>query len=137
MWLVVGLGNPGPKYDNTRHNVGFAAIDRLADDGRFPASKVLKNAAISRGTLAGDEVILAKPLTYMNLSGKAVNYWLNELKIEKSNLLVITDDIALPLGKLRMRAKGSDAGHNGLRNIDYGLRVSRYGFEGEMVWGRE
>ena len=116
-YLIVGLGNPGPKYELTRHNVGFLTLDRLAEqqDTAFRSDRL---AEVADFKYKGRTVCLAKPTTFMNLSGKAVNYWLQALKIPKENLLVVTDDIALPFGKLRMKPKGSSAGHNGLKNIE-------------------
>ncbi|SHN34087.1 peptidyl-tRNA hydrolase, PTH1 family [Cyclobacterium lianum] len=115
-YLIAGLGNIGPEYELTRHNAGFLILDRLADgenlkweSNRLAFTSLLKHK--------GRQIHLIKPSTYMNLSGKAVNYWMKELKIPKENLLVVVDDIALPFGKLRMKARGSDAGHNGLKNI--------------------
>jgi PTH1 family peptidyl-tRNA hydrolase len=115
-YLLVGLGNPGAEYADTRHNIGFKALDALAK---------ASNAVFSPGRFAdvcevkhkGRTLILIKPQTFMNLSGKAVNYWLQEEKIPIFRCLVITDDIALPFGKLRMRGQGSHGGHNGLRHI--------------------
>ena len=115
-FLVVGLGNPGFEYENTRHNIGFKVLDALAS---------ASNAVFSTGRLGeiahakykGRVIVLLKPNTYMNLSGKAVRYWLQAEKIEMQNLVVVTDDIALPLAKLRLRLKGSDGGHNGLKSI--------------------
>lgn len=116
-YLIVGLGNPGPQYELTRHNIGFLTLDRLADqfDADFKTDRLADVASIKH---KGRALYLVKPTTFMNLSGKAVNYWLQELKLNPRNLMVITDDIALPFGKLRMRAKGSSAGHNGLKNIE-------------------
>ncbi|WKK80358.1 aminoacyl-tRNA hydrolase [Marivirga arenosa] len=116
-YLIIGLGNIGAEYELTRHNIGFLTLDRLADkhDAKF---ETLKLAMKSEIKYKGRQIHLIKPTTYMNLSGKAVNYWMQELKIPKENILVITDDIALPFGKLRLRAKGSSAGHNGLKNIE-------------------
>ncbi|MEM9674968.1 MAG: aminoacyl-tRNA hydrolase [Bacteroidota bacterium] len=116
-YLIVGLGNPGPKYELTRHNIGFLTLDRLAEQKgeTFEVSRLAEVASVKH---KGRTLYLIKPTTFMNLSGKAVNYWLQELKIPKENLLVLTDDIALPFGTLRMRAKGSSAGHNGLKNIE-------------------
>jgi len=116
-YLIAGLGNIGPEYELTRHNVGFLVLDQLADQlkGKFEIHRYADYCAVK---YKGRQLHLIKPTTYMNLSGQAVNFWQKELKLEKSNLLVVTDDIALPFGKLRMRAKGSDAGHNGLKNID-------------------
>ncbi len=116
-YLIAGLGNPGPEYELTRHNIGFLTLDRLADaQGVSFATDRLADTA--RFTHKGRTLHLIKPNTFMNLSGKAVNYWLQTLKISKQNLLVVTDDIALPFGKLRLRTKGSSAGHNGLKNIE-------------------
>lgn len=116
-YLIVGLGNMGAEYDNTRHNIGFEVVDALAKE--FEVS--FKDDTL--GDLAefkhkGRTFILLKPSTYMNLSGKAVRYWLQKKKVQKENLLVILDDLNLPFGKQRLRAKGSDGGHNGLKNID-------------------
>lgn len=116
-YLITGLGNPGAEYELTRHNIGFLVLDRLADreSVSFTTGRYADKAEIK---FKGRQITLIKPNTYMNLSGKAVNYWLQELKVPKENLLVITDDLALPFGKLRMRAKGSAAGHNGLSSIE-------------------
>lgn len=116
-YLIVGLGNIGAEYELTRHNIGFLVLDKLADDhsAKFELSRHAQKTEFRH---KGRQVHLIKPTTYMNLSGKAVNYWLKELKVDKGNLLVVVDDLALPFGKLRMRAKGSAAGHNGLKNIE-------------------
>ncbi len=116
-YLIVGLGNPGPEYELTRHNIGFLTLDRLADEhgASFSSDRLADKAELK---YKGRQVHLIKPTTYMNRSGKAVNYWLQQLKISTDNCLIITDDIALPFGKLRMRAKGSSAGHNGLKDIE-------------------
>ena len=116
-YLVVGLGNIGAEYELTRHHIGFLVLDHLVDkkDVKFDPAKLGDMALIKH---KGRSIYLVKPSTYMNLSGKAVNFWLNHLKIPKENLLVIVDDIALPFGNLRMRAKGSDAGHNGMKSIE-------------------
>lgn len=115
-YLIAGLGNPGPAYELTRHNIGFLVADRLADQQgvSFVPDRL---AWTSEFKFKGRQVFVIKPSVFMNLSGKAVNYWLSALKIPLENLLVITDDIALPFGKLRLRPKGSHGGHNGLRNI--------------------
>ncbi|MTI31987.1 aminoacyl-tRNA hydrolase [Xanthovirga aplysinae] len=116
-YLIVGLGNIGPEYMNTRHNIGFMVVDELAkknntsfESGRYAFKSDFK--------YKGRQIHLIKPTTYMNLSGKAVNYWMKELKVPKENVLVIVDDLALPFGNQRMRAKGSSAGHNGLKSIE-------------------
>jgi peptidyl-tRNA hydrolase, PTH1 family len=116
-YLIVGLGNIGPEYELTRHNVGFLTVDRLADR-EGAAWKSNRLAFTAEFKHKGRQIHLIKPTTYMNLSGKAVNYWMKELGIPKENIMVIVDDVALPFGKLRMRAKGSSAGHNGLKNIE-------------------
>lgn len=116
-YLIVGLGNIGAEYELTRHNIGFLTLDQLADkyDVKFESSKLAFQCCFKHKSRA---IHLIKPTTYMNLSGKAVNYWMKELKIPKENVLIIVDDIALPFGNLRMREKGSAAGHNGLKNIE-------------------
>ena len=116
-YLIVGLGNIGPEYEVTRHNIGFLTLDRLADqkDVKFEMDRLAYHAEFK---YKGRQIHLIKPTTYMNLSGKAMNYWMQELKVSKENTLVIVDDIAIPFGKLRMRIKGSSAGHNGLKNIE-------------------
>ena len=116
-YLIVGLGNIGAEYELTRHNIGFLVLDRIADekDAKFQQDR---HAFVTEVKHKGRTLHLVKPTTFMNLSGKAVNYWLKELKISKENLMVITDDIALPYGKLRIRKKGSAGGHNGLKNIE-------------------
>jgi len=123
--LVVGLGNIGAEYELTRHNIGFLILDRLAEKFKvsFAAARYGDTAMFK---YKGRSIHLVKPSTYMNLSGKAVSYWLENLKISKENLLVIVDDIALPLSSLRMRAKGSDAGHNGMKNIEQLIGGNNY-----------
>lgn len=115
-YLIVGLGNIGAEYANTRHNVGFVVADALANElaGKFTLER---HAYISEVKFKGRTLVVIKPTTYMNLSGKAVKYWLEKEKIPVENLLVVVDDIVLPLGTLRMKAKGGDAGHNGLTDI--------------------
>lgn len=124
-YLIVGLGNPGEKYANTRHNIGFRVLEAFAKelDGTFSAGKLADRAEVK---LKGRTLVLIKPTTFMNLSGKAVNYWMQQEKITKENLLVIADDIALPFGKLRMKGKGSDGGHNGLKDIQAVLNSVEY-----------
>ena len=112
-FLLVGLGNPGPKYADTRHNVGFRVLEDLTDDW-----KPETHGDVARLQHRGKQVVLLKPNTYMNLSGKAVRYWLQAEKIPKERLLVVMDDLHLDFGRLRLRGKGSDAGHNGLKDID-------------------
>lgn len=140
-YLIVGIGNMGAKYDNTRHNIGFDVVDYLAK------SKEASWRNDTLGDLAqikhrGRTFILLKPSTYVNLSGKAVRYWLQKEKIDKKNLLVVLDDLNLPFGKQRLRAKGNDGGHNGLKDID---RVCggnnyarlRFGIGNEYSQGRQ
>lgn len=116
-YLIVGLGNIGPEYELTRHNIGFLTLDRLADkeSATWKSDRLAFKTEIK---FKGRSLHLIKPTTYMNLSGKAVNFWMKELSIPKENILVLVDDVAIPFGKLRMRGKGSAAGHNGLKNIE-------------------
>lgn len=116
-YLIAGLGNLGAEYELTRHNIGFLVLDRIADNHKidFKTERLADKAELK---YKGRQLYFIKPNTYMNLSGKAIAYWLQELKISKENLLVIVDDIALPFGSLRLRTKGSSAGHNGLKNIE-------------------
>ncbi len=115
-YLIAGLGNIGAEYANTRHNIGFNVLDALAgaSNSFFSSGRLADVAEVKH---RGKKLILIKPTTYMNLSGKAINYWLKEEKIPVENLLVILDDLALPFGSIRIRPNGSDAGHNGLKNI--------------------
>jgi PTH1 family peptidyl-tRNA hydrolase len=124
-YLIAGLGNPGTKYELTRHNIGFLVLDQLADKNEATFSTE-RHAEVCEIKHKGRTLHLIKPNTFMNLSGKAVNYWLQELKIPVENLLVIVDDIALDHGILRMRKKGSSGGHNGLTNIEQVLATSEY-----------
>jgi len=124
-FLIAGLGNIGEEYENTRHNIGFKVLDTLAkeNDLKFKSDRL---AAVAEYKFKGRTLILIKPSTYMNLSGKAINYWMQAEKIPKENLLVITDDLALPFGTLRMKTKGSDGGHNGLTSIQETLNSTEY-----------
>lgn len=118
MYIIVGLGNPTKEYDNTRHNIGFAAIDMLADKYGINVSEVKHKALLGKGVINGNKVILVKPMTYMNLSGEAVRAVIDYYKIdEEEELMVIYDDISLDVGQLRVRKKGSAGGHNGIKNI--------------------
>jgi len=116
-YLIVGLGNIGAEYELTRHNIGFLTLDRLADlkDCKFEVDRLASHTEFK---FKSRTIHLIKPTTYMNLSGKAMQYWMQELKVPKENVLVVVDDIAIPFGKLRMRAKGSSPGHNGFKNIE-------------------
>jgi peptidyl-tRNA hydrolase, PTH1 family len=124
-YLIVGLGNIGAEYDATRHNIGFDVVDAfvIKHGGKF---KIDRLAAVAEVKWKGKQFIVIKPTTYMNLSGKAVKYWLDKEKIPVENMLVILDEIALPLETIRVRAAGSHAGHNGLRNIQEVLNSSAY-----------
>lgn len=124
-YLIVGLGNPGSKYENTRHNIGFKVVEAFAKE-REAAFSVDKLAEVAYAKFKGRNIVLIKPTTFMNLSGKAVNYWMQQEKIPRENVLVITDDLALPFGKLRMKGKGSDGGHNGLKDIQAVLNSGEY-----------
>ncbi|MDX1905065.1 MAG: aminoacyl-tRNA hydrolase [Thermonemataceae bacterium] len=124
-FLIIGLGNIGVEYTATRHNIGFMVVDFLATQKEI-TFKTARLGEIAELKHKGKQIYLLKPSTYMNLSGKAVNYWLQELKIPLENCLIITDDLALPYGKIRMRGKGSDGGHNGLKNIQEVLQTQNY-----------
>ena len=124
-YLIAGLGNIGAEYAGTRHNIGFMVADRLAEDAGA-VFKVDRLGSVAEISYRGSKLILLKPSTYMNLSGKAVSYWMQKENIQKENLMVICDDLALPVGTVRMRKKGSDGGHNGLANINQILGTSDY-----------
>lgn len=124
-YLIVGLGNPGAEYENTRHNIGFKVLDALASASNI-FFRTDRYASVAELKIKGRTFILVKPTTYMNLSGKAVRYWLETENIPTENLLVVTDDLALPYGTLRMRLKGSDGGHNGLKDIQAVLQSTDY-----------
>jgi peptidyl-tRNA hydrolase, PTH1 family len=124
-FLIVGLGNPGAEYRNTRHNIGFKVLDTLLESSNtsFIDDRHVKSAVVKH---RGKSFHIIQPMTFMNLSGKAVNYWMQQLKIPVQNILVVTDDIALPFGTLRLRGKGSDGGHNGLKDINAVLGHNNY-----------
>jgi PTH1 family peptidyl-tRNA hydrolase len=124
-YLIVGLGNIGDEYSNTRHNIGFMVLEAMALEAGTGFSD-RRYGAVSELKYKGRDLILLKPSTFMNLSGNAVNYWLKKEKIPVENMLVIVDDIALPLGSIRMRHKGSDGGHNGLAHINSILGTNEY-----------
>ena len=127
MKLVVGLGNPGPEYETTRHNVGWWVVDHLADVWRFPPWRAAPDARATDSAVEGRRVRLLEPLTYMNLSGDALSPYLHRPFWSVANdLLVVVDDVALPVGTFRFRAKGSAGGHNGLRSIEGALGTSEY-----------
>ena len=125
-WLVVGLGNPGAKYESTRHNMGFLVADKLAQNEKLKFNKLRFKAWTAAWEVSGEKVLLMKPQTYMNLSGEAVGQAARFYKIPADHVLVISDDIALPAGKLRIRAGGSAGGHNGLKNIIQHLGTDRF-----------
>ena len=123
--LIIGLGNPGVEYENTRHNIGFKVLDKLASLSNicFFSNKL---ADIAEVKFKGRKIILVKPNTFMNLSGKSVHYWMQQSRVNIDNILVITDDISLPFGVLRLRKKGSDGGHNGLKDIQNVMNSEKY-----------
>lgn len=124
-YLIAGLGNIGDKYENTRHNIGFMVLDHLAKEFNLSFTQ---DRHVFKATLKhkGRTFILIKPTTYMNLSGKAIRHWMQAEKITPEHLLVITDDLALPFGTLRMKGKGSAGGHNGLANIEQLIQTTQY-----------
>jgi PTH1 family peptidyl-tRNA hydrolase len=124
-FLIAGLGNIGPKYHNTRHNVGFKILDFLAEKEGLNW-ETAKLGDVTTHKVKGRSFILLKPSTFMNLSGKAIKYWLEKEKIPLQNLLVITDDLNLPFGSIRIKTKGSDGGHNGLKDIQNTLQTTNY-----------
>lgn len=136
MYIIVGLGNPGKKYENTRHNMGFLAIDRMAEEYGISVDKIKFKALVGEGRIAGQRVVLVKPQTYMNLSGESVQEIMHFYKEDIENLIVIYDDLDIPAGKIRVRKKGSAGTHNGMRNIvqmlaDDGFPRIRVGIGGE------
>jgi PTH1 family peptidyl-tRNA hydrolase len=140
-FLIVGLGNIGDEYTHTRHNIGFDVLDHLAKESsvKFKSDRLADVAEIK---YKGKTLVLVKPTTYMNLSGKAVNYWMQAEKIAVENTMVVVDDLALPFGKIRIGPKGSDGGHNGLRNIQEVLQTTvyprmRFGISSEFGKGQQ
>ncbi|MFT4525348.1 MAG: PTH1 family peptidyl-tRNA hydrolase [Bacteroidia bacterium] len=124
-YLIVGLGNIGAEYANTRHNIGFKVVDAFAE-ASTSLFKVDRFGDVCEIKHRGRTFVLLKPNTYMNLSGKAVRYWMDQAKVSLENVLIITDDLALPVGKIRIRKKGSDGGHNGLKSINEVLASQAY-----------
>ena len=124
-YLVVGLGNIGTEYENTRHNIGFNILDFIASKESFSFSTE-KLGDVASFKYKGRSILFLKPSTYMNLSGKAVKYWMDKEKVPLENVLIITDDINIPFGTLRLKGKGSDGGHNGLKNIQSLLGTNAY-----------
>jgi PTH1 family peptidyl-tRNA hydrolase len=124
-YLIVGLGNIGSEYADTRHNIGFRIVDAFAE-ASTSCFRTDRLGDVCEARFKGRTFVLLKPSTYMNLSGKAVNYWLQQTKVPLDKLLIITDDISLPVGAIRIRAKGSDGGHNGLKSINEVLGTDAY-----------
>ncbi len=140
-YLIVGLGNPGSDYEGTRHNIGFEVLDNLAEVSGTSFEQA-RHGHVATLRHRGRTLILLKPNTFMNLSGKAINYWLQAEKIPLERMLVITDDLALPFGTIRLRGKGSDGGHNGLANTIQVLGTSawarlRFGIGSEFHKGQQ
>lgn len=140
-FLIVGLGNIGAEYVNTRHNIGFKIVDFFAKKESI-SFQTAKLGDVAEYKIKGRTIILLKPNTYMNLSGKAVKYWMEKENIEKENILVITDDLNLSFGSIRIKTKGSDGGHNGLKNIQLLLNSTeyprfRFGISDEFKKGRQ
>jgi len=140
-FLIVGLGNIGAEYVNTRHNIGFKAVDFFARKESI-SFQTAKLGEIAEFKIKGRTILLLKPNTYMNLSGKAVKYWMDKENIAKENILVITDDLNLAFGTIRIKTKGSDGGHNGLKNIQLLLNSTeyprfRFGISDEFKKGRQ
>ncbi len=140
-FLIVGLGNPGTEYAGTRHNIGFDVAEALAHKhgAVFNAARLADHCEFR---WKGKTVVMIKPMTYMNLSGRAVKYWLDKEKIERPNMLVIVDELALPIHKIRLRPAGSDAGHNGLKSIQESLNTDlyprlRFGIGNDFPKGRQ
>ncbi|MDR2087028.1 MAG: aminoacyl-tRNA hydrolase [Dysgonamonadaceae bacterium] len=125
-YLIAGLGNIGYEYAATRHNIGFRALDALAKASNVIFDVNKRYGAIAEMKLKNKLLVLLKPATYMNLSGNAIRYWMQKEKIERENLLVVVDDLALPFGALRLKPQGSDAGHNGLKHIQETLATTHY-----------
>lgn len=126
MFLIAGLGNPGKQYELTRHNIGFEVIDYLSKQYDIKVNKIKHKALIGEGVIQGERVILAKPQTYMNLSGESIREICEYYKIEPANVIVIYDDIAIPSGSVRIREKGSAGGHNGMKSIIYQLQSDEF-----------
>ena len=140
-YLIVGLGNIGPEYRNTRHNIGFKILDAFSEASNFSFDSA-RYAFKGETRFKGRSVVCIKPTTYMNLSGKAVSYWMQMEKIKAENVLIITDDLALTFGTLRLKNKGSDGGHNGLKNIQLILGTNvyprlRFGVGNDFKKGRQ
>lgn len=126
MFLIAGLGNPGRKYEMTRHNIGFEVIDYISKEYGIKVNKIKHKALLGEGVLQGERVILAKPQTFMNLSGESIREICEYYKLGPENVIIIYDDIALPTGSVRIRGKGSAGGHNGMKSILYQLQSDEF-----------
>ena len=140
-YLIIGLGNPGSEYENTRHNIGFKVLDELARLSNISFNED-RLADVAELKFKARKLILVKPNTFMNLSGRAVKYWMQKSNLNIENILIITDDISLPFGVLRLRKKGSDGGHNGLKDIQNSLNTTkfprlRFGVGNDFLRGRQ
>ena len=124
--VIVGLGNPGPKYAGTRHNAGFLCVDRLAERAGIALNDRRKTALLGEGRIEGKRVVLVKPRTFMNVSGEAVRYAMDRYRVRAESVLIVLDDLDLPLGRVRMRASGGSGGHNGLSSINAALGTQDY-----------
>jgi peptidyl-tRNA hydrolase, PTH1 family len=124
--LVIGLGNPGVRYAGTRHNLGFMVVDKAREDLGFPRWKSRTHSETTGGFIEGNELVLAKPQTYMNLSGEAISHLMRMFRKEKQDILVVVDDMSLPFGRIRFRTEGGDGGHNGLGSIIEVLGTSQF-----------
>ena len=122
MFIIVGLGNPGKKYENTKHNIGFITLDFLAEKNDIKINKIKHKALVGEGSISGQKVLLVKPQTFMNLSGNSVREVLEYYKADIENLIVIYDDVDIPMGRLRIRKKGSAGTHNGMKSIIYDIQ---------------
>lgn len=125
-YLIVGLGNIGSEYEHTRHNIGFDTVDKLAESLSISFDINKRYGAVAEGKIKNRQLVLLKPFTYMNESGKAIRYWMHKENIAIDRLLVVVDDLALPFGTIRLRGKGSDAGHNGLKSIQELIQSQNY-----------
>lgn len=126
MYIILGIGNPGKQYDGTRHNIGFITMDRMSETYGIKINKIKHKALIGEGNIKGEKVILVKPQTYVNLSGESLREICAYYKIPPEQVIVIHDDVSLDCGRLRIRKKGSDGGHNGLKSIIYQLQSDEF-----------
>lgn len=126
MKLIVGLGNPGSEYDNTRHNIGFMCIDYYAKKNNYKINKSKFNGKYAKIKISGEDVILLKPQSYINLSGDVIKKYLDYFKISQNDLLIINDDLDLEVGRIKLKSSGGSGGHNGLKNIETNLKSQDY-----------